>query len=286
VKRLALLALLAVAGCGSFTAGQPHTLSLAYRAGDTYRYRFHSSTKQTIKWSGQTLPSDIDITANEAVKVNSVDAFGTADVTITFSEYTLKSVAGGVTNTTSGLPANTTEIKIAADGTVVSVDGSQASAADPLAAFSGFGGGFFITAVLPDHPVKPGDTWSKTYDQAAPSPIPTGGTHIASQSTYLRDESLTGVKAAVVETKSSGTIDWSESLPASPETTALSVTGTFTTDVTSWIDPTGHRILKSHATAIDDGTIDLPNFHSDQTTPLLQGPITAAGNSTTDLAPA
>ena len=36
MKRLALLAVLLLAGCGSFGAPKPHTLSLAYKAGDTF----------------------------------------------------------------------------------------------------------------------------------------------------------------------------------------------------------------------------------------------------------
>ena len=294
MKRIALLAgILALAACGSFGPNQPHTLSLAYKAGDTYKYRFHSSTRQTVTFSGQALPTQIDITAKESVKVNSVDASGTADLSITFSDFTLRSVAAGVTNTTTGLPSNTTEVKIAADGTISSIDGSELAAANPLAGFSGFGGGFFITAVLPDHPVKPGDTWSKTYDQTPPATFLTGSTHITSNSTYLRDETLNGVTAAVVETKSSGTIDLSGAPKAAADPTgSVTLKGTFTADVTTWIDPSGHRVMKSHGTAHDDGTVDFPRSFeptgnaTPTPLPILQGPISASGDSTTDLTPA
>jgi hypothetical protein len=33
--------------------------------------------------------------------------------------------------------------------------------------------------------------------------------------------------------------------------------GTVTSDVTTWVDPSGHRILKSHMTQSNTGTLDL-----------------------------
>ncbi len=293
MKRIALLgAIIALGACGSLGPAQPHTLSLAYKAGDTYKYRFHSSTKQTVTMSGESLPTQIDIAANESVKVNSVDGSGTADLSITFSDFTVKSVAAGVTNTTTGLPSNTTEVEIAADGTISSVAGNQIQSGNPLALFSGFGGGFFISAVLPDHPVKPGDTWSKSYDQAMPSTFMSGSSHITSDSTYLRDETLNGVTAAVVETRSTGTIDAKgspEAAGAPPGNITMNVD--FTTDVTTWIDPGGHRIMKSHGTSHDQGTVDFSNPSTTHPgispTPLpVMGPISSSGDSTTDLTPA
>jgi hypothetical protein len=76
VRRLVLVAFLAVA-CGAVPV-QAKSLSLAFHSGDTYRYSFHSSTKQTIVAGGVTLPTDIEMTAGENVKVNSVDSTGMA----------------------------------------------------------------------------------------------------------------------------------------------------------------------------------------------------------------
>src|SRR5207248_2255419 len=179
MRRVALLVLFFVAACGSFGAAQPHTLSLAYKAGDTYKYKFHSTSKQTAGTGGMTIPVSVDTSANETV------------------------------------------------------------------------------AVLPDKAVKVGDTWSKTYDQK--DPIGSGTVHIVSDSKYLRDESFNGVTAAVVETKSTSTLDLSGPTQGTPGAmSGVSVKGTFTTDVMTWIDPNGHRVLKSHSTAQDDLTINLP----------------------------
>jgi hypothetical protein len=285
MKRGALIAAFLVAACGSFGVAQPHTLSLAYKAGDTYKYKFHSTAKQAATMEAMSVPFDIEMSASESVKVNSVDSSGTADLTITLSDFTVKSVTGGITNTTTGIPMNSIDVKIAADGTIADIGGNPVAASNPFAAFSGIGGGFFVTAVLPSKAVKPGDKWSKTYDQA--NPYGSGGVHVTTDSTYLRDESFNGVTAAVVETKSSGTIDFSgPSSTTKNMMSGLSMKGSFTSDVTTWIDPSGHRIMKSHSTSTDDATIELPSASSDQTGPMMTGPITAKGEATTDLTPA
>jgi hypothetical protein len=286
VRRLAVVALFAVA-CGA-VAVQAKSLSLAFHSGDTYKYSFHSTTQQTIGAGGISLPTDIEMTAGETVKVNSVDSTGMADLTLTLNNLAIKSTTGGVTNTTTGIPDTTTDIKVAADGRVVSVDGSPLAAGNPFLAFSGVGGGFFVTAVLPSNTVKPGDTWSKDYDQANPGG--TGSIHVTSKSKYLRDESLNGVNAAVVETTSNGAIDINIGAPAAAGATpigfgGMSIKGTLTSDVTAWIDPNGHRVLKTHSTESNDGTMTM-NMSSSSALPGLTGPMTIKGTGTTDLTPA
>ena len=294
MKRLALIAVsvFVLAGCGAFGAARAHTLSLAYKAGDTYKYKLHASSKQTVTTSEISFPLNFDISADESIKVKSVDSSGTADLAITLSNLTMKSTTGGVSNTTTGVPAQTINVQVGADGRLVSVEGNQLPGGTPMQAFSGLGGGFFITAVLPAKPVKPGDTWTKDYDQANPNG--TGGTHVTSKSFYLRDESLNGVNAAVVETKSTMTIDMTidESSPSSEMwMSGLTMKGTVTTDVTTWVDPDGHRVMKTHSTAADDATIDLklppPTRLSPPATagPGFSGPMSAKGEATTDLTP-
>lgn len=286
MKRLALLAVLALAGCGSLGV-QAHTLSLAYKAGDTFKYHFHATSKQTAEMQGMSIPITLDMTADESVKVKSVDSAGVADLAISLGNLSVKTVTGGVTNTTSGMQENTVEVKLRPDGTLVSVDGNEITQGGPLAAVSGVGGGFFIAAVLPDHAVKVGDTWSKTYDQPLGAALP-GSAHIVSNSKYLRDESVNGVNAAVVETKSAGSIDTTQASPSTATKTGnISFKVTFTTDVTTWIDLHGHRVVKSHATGHDDVSIDFPSMSTGlETSPMAQGPATAKGDSTTDLTPA
>jgi hypothetical protein len=37
----------------------------------------------------------------------------------------------------------------------------------------------------------------------------------------------------------------------------MSIKGTVTSDVTTWIDPSGHRVLKTHSTESNDGTMTI-----------------------------
>ncbi|MFI5061785.1 MAG: hypothetical protein ACHP7F_10075 [Actinomycetales bacterium] len=285
MKRLALVALFAFA-CGAVPA-QAQTLSLGYHSGDTYKYSFHSTTKQTLGASGMTVPSEIDTSATETVKVKSVDSSGTADLAITVGNFNLKSTTGGVTNTTTGIADTTLDVSVAADGRVLSMNGQQFAGANPFLIFSGLGGGFFVSAVLPSSAVKPGDTWSKSYDQANPGG--TGTVHLTTQSKYLRNETIQGVNAAVVETISNGSLDMTLGAPAAGAAASgfggVSIKSTLTSDVTTWIDPNTHRLLKTHSTETNDGTVNL-DASASSGLPGLTGPITIKGTGTTDLNPA
>ena len=293
-RSVALLAFLAVA-CGA-TAAHAQTLSLAYYSGDTYKYLFHSVTKQTLDMGGVTVPTNVEMTANETVKVKSVDASGAADLAITLGNFVLKTVTGSITNTTTGLPDTTVDVGVAADGRILSLNGNQYSESNPFMAFSGIGGGFFITAILPSGAVRPGDTWSKDYSQA--NPVGTGAVQVTSHSKYLRDEILKGVNAAVVETTSTGSVDITLDLSkmgslqsggASPisgaDLSSMTIKGTMTSDVTTWIDPGDHRVLKSHSTESNTGTMTV-NITGSNPLPMLSGPMSSQGTGTTDLSPA
>jgi hypothetical protein len=234
-----------------------------------------------------TVPSEIDTSATETVKVKSVDSSGTADLAITLGNFNLKSTTGGVTNTTTGIADTTLDVSVAADGRVLSMNGQQFAGANPFLIFSGLGGGFFVSAVLPSSAVKPGDTWSKSYDQANPGG--TGTVHLTTQSKYLRNETIQGVNAAVVETISNGSLDMTLGAPAAGAAASgfggMSIKSTLTSDVTTWIDPNTHRLLKTHSTETNDGTVNL-DASASSGLPSVTGPITIKGTGTTDLTPA
>jgi hypothetical protein len=65
----------------------------------------------------------------------------------------------------------------------------------------------------------------------------------------------------------------------------MAIKGTTTTDVTSWIDSSAHRILKSHSTGNVDGTLTL-NMAPGTPPTGLSGPITFKGTQTMDMNPA
>ncbi|OLD41931.1 MAG: hypothetical protein AUI83_20145 [Armatimonadetes bacterium 13_1_40CM_3_65_7] len=153
-----------------------------------------------------------------------------------------------------------------------------------------------MTAILPDHAVKPGDTWTKDYDQA--NPMGTGAVHMTSKNKYLRDEQVKNVGTAVVQSNIVSnldlTIDMSavagqagSLLPAGAGAglQSLSMKGTTTSDVTSWIDTGAGRVVKTHSSGSIDATMTL-NMAAGATTPGLTGPITFKGTQTTDMNPA
>lgn len=295
MKRLALVALAGflAAACGSLGA-HAQTLALAYHKGDSYKYGLHMTTKATIGSGGMSIPISFDMTGQETVTVMSVDSSGTADVSIAISDLSLKSSFSGITNTTTGTPSQTVEMTIASDGRVLSVNG-QAFGGTGLGQLSGTTGGF-ISAVLPSYAVKPNDTWSKSYDVA--NPLGTGTVHLAATSKYLRDESLKGVNAAVVETKTTGTFNLTLDMgkmgggKVSPLPSmggaglqGMTISGTSSADTTTWIDPNGHRAMKTHNTGSTNATISI-QMAAGSTSPMLTGPIAVTGNQAMDLTPA
>jgi hypothetical protein len=297
VKRLAIVALFLVAACGSINMAQAHTISLAYKAGDTYKYTLHAVLDYTIGAQGFSIPFKLDMSAKEAIKVKSVDSSGTADMSIDLTDLSLKTSANGVSNTTTSTTPTTLDMKIAADGHIVSVNGNIMGS-NSLPGLSGTQGGI-VSAILPDHPVKPGDTWTSNYDQT--NPTGTSGTiHVTTDNKYLRDEQLSNVSAAVVESKINANLDLMLDLsalagqggsPLIPSGGAagglqsMAIKGTTTTNVTSWIDSSAHRILKSHSTGNVDGTLTL-NMAPGTPPTGLSGPITFKGTQTMDMNPA
>src|SRR5437879_13532437 len=78
MRRLAAIALVAVA-CGAVVA-HAQTLSLAYAKGATYHYTLHTTSNLSTDMGTVSAPVKMDMTAKEAVTVNSVDSKGVADV--------------------------------------------------------------------------------------------------------------------------------------------------------------------------------------------------------------
>jgi hypothetical protein len=295
VRRLTLVVLVAFA-CGPLTA-HAQTLSLAYHSGDTSRYRVHTIFNETLNYGtlATTFSIKFDMTAQETVTVQSVDAGGTADLLIALTGVTAKGSVNGDALPMSGVGYPSIDLKVAADGRIVGATSSGIGPLGNLSALAGMGG-TYISAVLPDTAVKPGDTWAKSYDQ--PNPIGSGVSRITTNSKYLRDETVQGINAAVVETTSKAsydiTIDTSmlfagqtgSQSSATPGVTGLSMTlkGVSTSDATTWVDASGHRPIKTHVTSSTDAAITMPTAGS-AATPGMTGPIEMKGTSLLDLTP-
>jgi hypothetical protein len=292
MRRLLALAVIALTACGSFGL-RAHPISLAFKSGDTYSYRLHAKLDFMIGAQGMSIPFKLELNAKDTVKVNSVDSSGVADVTINLSDITIKSTVHG-TDDTHVAKSKTVNLKIGSDGHIVSVNGQDLTGGS-LPDFTGTGSGL-ISAILPAGDVKVGDTWSKTYDSKPP--MGTGTIHVKADNKYLRDEKAGGVDAAVVESDITSAIDITMNLSSlgvpmmsgraattSPVAQTVSMRGTVTSTVTSWIDTAGRRIVKTHSTGNIDATLDL-SMASPSSSSGLQGPVTFKGTQAVEIDPA
>ena len=279
MRRLIAVACL-LAACGILPA-HAQAISLAFKQGEQYRYTLRFSTSSAGAGSVSQAVK-IDARAKETVTITAVESDGTADITLTLSDLTITGKAPDGSTITikekNAIPPQ--QLKVAPDGRVLSINGQSISSEAPFGALAG---SFLVYAVLPDSAVKPGDRWSKSYDQAQPG----GGSsvHVTSNSTYLRDESFHGVNAAVIETKS--TANFTLNLfpgqsppPNTPNGAGAGPTpggfgaiqGSLTSDTTSWIDPGAHRVLKSSMKATLQASI--------------ANQVTITGTQSVDLEPA
>ena len=288
MKRLIALVGLLGLGCGVATA-QAQTLKLAYRQGDTHAFAAHITMNETIDLGAVSEPLTVDMTATETEVVDSVDSTGVADVTLTMTDVVGKVTAAGVTSTTNPTVAPI-HMQLAPDGRTLSVNGLNFAGGSP---FGSVGSNGPQSAVLPDGAVKPGDSWSKTYDQA--NPLGTGTVPVTARSKYLRDEKLNGVQTAVVNTKSTAPLDMSIDLAKYGRLTGsqatsltklgiqgMTIKGSDAGDITTWIAPTAHTIQKTSMKILIDGSFSFV-LAPGATYPGPTGPFTIKGDETIDL---
>jgi hypothetical protein len=148
-------------------------------------------------------------------------------------------------------------MQIAQDGSIVSGSGFGAVAGGGSPATSNVPGTDQLGPLLPGHDVQPGDTWSKTYDSDMPYGM--GHVHYKTHSTYVRNEDVNGVSAAVIETKTSVPLHMkvdmqqlmqqlgSESgIPAGSHP-VVTYRGHVSGTTTGWFDPNSRQMLKTSA---------------------------------------
>ena len=296
MRKLIFLVALVVAACGSFGVPQAKTITLAYRAGDAYSYHFHAVLNYTVGISTISVPVTADLAADDRMTVKSVDSSGTADLDVRLTNLTVKVTANGTTNTTTKSTATSLEMKVGSDGRVISIDGDAISGSPSIPGLPGTQGGL-LSAILPDKAVKPGDTWTKSFDVTPPAG--SGSIHVASSNRYARDEKVGSVNAAVVQSNINTTINLNLNTGASgqggasllpstgsPAMRSFALKGTDASVVTSWVDTGAKRILKTHQADTIDLTIQLTMAPGSTPGVVLNGPITVKGTQTLDMTPA
>jgi hypothetical protein len=200
--------LVVVAGLVAFAITRSDTaeaqpLALSFTQGEERTYDVHQTMDANI--SSELFgdePLSMDVTQVIGWKVVSVDDAGTATIEVTVSDTT-GTVNGTEVPSTSAPPI---EIRIAADGRVLSAGGLSLGGAGQTQGF-GFPGMGQLTPILPDdgEPVSVGDTWDKEFSQDFP--FGEGTIDFSATSTYVRNETVNGREAAVIETQMMVPID-------------------------------------------------------------------------------
>lgn len=197
----------------------------------------------------QSVPLEFDAASDVQWRVLAVDAAGTATVKVTTSNLSLSS--NGQSQTVPNPPALT--IHVSRDGRVVSTSGL--TIASGSGRFPGLDGTDQISALLPDHAVKPGDTWSKSLTRT----ILGSTVSFRASGAYLRDERVGTVNAAVIQTKQTVPLrfaltgrDLASLLPGLrgvvPAGAKVAYSGRVAGVSTTWVDPAAKKVLKSQGT--------------------------------------
>ena len=226
---LAGVAILAVADGGS-AAAQP--LSLSFTQGQSQTYEIHQTMDAEV--SSAVLghqPVTMDVREVVSWEVVSVAQDGTATIRVTVSE--MSGAVNGSPIPVGALPP--VEIVVASDGRVVSAGGFALGGAGQTNGF-GFPGMSQLTPLLPDHgeAVKVGETWAKEFSQ--PFPFGEGTISFSATSTYERDETIDGRRAAVVVTEMTVPLDFTLSFAELLDALGPELTGTTGADPTLFED--------------------------------------------------
>jgi hypothetical protein len=277
-----------VAGLVAFAITRSDTaeaqpLALSFTQGQERTYDVHQTMDATISsplFGDQAL--SMDVTQVIGWKVVSVDDAGTATIEVTVSDMS------GTLNGTEvpSAPAPPIEIRIAADGRVLSAGGLSLGGAGQTQGF-GFPGMGQLTPILPDEgdAVSVGDTWDKEFSQDFP--FGEGTIDFSATSTYVRNETVNGREAAVIQTQMTvpidATLDLAELVDAlGPEITgatgatgldqlgdgsiAYMGRGTFTQ--TSFVDLDAQELLKTQSRGRFDISMTLEGIPG-----LAEGPV-------------
>jgi hypothetical protein len=276
------IALVAAAGAYLFlnrsgAGGSAFALSL--EQGQSYTYMLSMTFNGSASAAGQEVPFSLIGSETFTWKVDSVDANGVATITMSFQ---------GVSSTINGQRApqavpDPIQIRVAKDGRILTA--GNIALAGGTDAGPAFLGADQITPLLPDHPVKPGDTWTKSFDQEFPFG---GGTlHYISHNEYLRDENVGGVNVAVITSRVDLPLDLTididkvlavtgESDPSIPNGAKMVFSGDMGFTQTSWFDQARGSMVKGSIVGTMDMSFEFKGLPDGPGFP--QGPLTFKGD--------
>lgn len=242
----ALAAATVLAACSIPWTAQARAFTTGFKAGETITYRLHTAVAGSLTLGSQQLPLSSDQTITEKLKVKSVDHTGAAVVELDVVDLVQQATGA------ARAAAPPVTLHIASDGRITS--GAAAQLGGPIPSIPGSDQ---LTPLLPAGPVRPGQSWDQRYSR--PNPYGSGGFKFASHGRYLRDETVSGHRAAVIQDTLAGPIDFTidfSRLPVPPAQTnppssappgPVHYTGSVTSTATYWIDLDTLQVLKSTA---------------------------------------
>ena len=234
---------------------RPGNLSLRFAAGDTRNYSI-SVDDSTDPRPGQDAASGIHVTALLKTRVTSVDGSGTGTLSVLSGSTTI-SVADGSFKGNDLLPQTITVDERGRP------DAMLALTSDSTGAGSFYGDLLF--PVVPTGSVGVGTTWPINVSVAMAQGE--GSLGYQGTGTFVRYETVNGIRAAVVQNKLSLTYGYS--LDAGKESAlvvtkgnpnapgSVQVTGSGTYTMLAWIDPATGELLRSQG----QGTYDLSSTY-------------------------
>jgi hypothetical protein len=261
ISSVAALVALGILAWVVFGGSSATTLALAFSKGGDMHARFSFSMDAEMTYRARSFPVVAQMSGDVSVHVDDVDADGTASITETLSNLTISANGQSVP---PGPPLSIT-LDITKDGDVLSSKGSTLFSA-PTDGPAQIGSTQY-SALLPDHAVEAGDTWTKTSRETVFGNSITSTSH----GTYLRDEQVGSVDAAVVQDRATVPMDFTIKLSDLaqlfqgdlgdiPPDAQIKYGGQMKMVTTSWIDTAAQRVLKTSGTSRYDISVDIEGF--------------------------
>lgn len=275
-------------------------LALSFTEGESRTYATETTLDGEMSMTGfggevpdgfEGIPISMELSQNVTWDVLSVDADGVATISMSTSDASAS--FNGMEVPSSELASPPIEMRVASDGRILSIGDLSLAGLDQSS--GGLPGMSQVTPLLPEDgsPVAPGDTWDTSFSQDFP--LGEGSIAYDVHSTYLRNEDVDGVEAAVIRSAMTVPLDITlrmgdllslmegqEGLPtgedlAGFEDARIAYAGSMDAEMSNWVDLAAMELLRTNSTGDFDISIVFEGV------PEFEGTISFTGSFTQDV---